>query len=200
MTHDIIDSSPSSIHSLPSSFDASAHLSEETHNASWSAPIGVLMSIGMSAVFGFFLIIALLFSIQDFKNTIQSDVGQPVVQILVDIFGNTAAIILMVLVIVCVWHCGLFSMTSNSRMMYGFSRDRGNSLYPFKASSVNFSQVFLGSLTRLMRASNPQSAPSGSPPHSPSSWHSHLLAQQSLSRPQPPSPRSDCIFLTDYPS
>lgn len=27
--------------------------------------------------------------------------------------------------IVCVWHCGLFSMTSNSRMMFAFSRDGG---------------------------------------------------------------------------
>ncbi|MCJ1466956.1 hypothetical protein MMC07_005578 [Pseudocyphellaria aurata] len=103
-------------------FDASAHLSEETLNASWSAPLGVLMSISVSALFGFFLIISLLFSVQNFDTTVDSEVGQPVVQILIDIFGNNGAIVLMVLVIVCVWHCGLFSMTSNSRMMYGFSR------------------------------------------------------------------------------
>ena len=30
-------------------FDASAHLSEETHNAAWNAPLGVLMSVGLSA-------------------------------------------------------------------------------------------------------------------------------------------------------
>ncbi|KAL8725615.1 MAG: hypothetical protein Q9166_007250 [cf. Caloplaca sp. 2 TL-2023] len=39
-------------------FDASAHLSEETRNASWSAPLGVLMSIGVSALFGFFVILS----------------------------------------------------------------------------------------------------------------------------------------------
>lgn len=32
---------------------------------------------------------------------------------------------LMTLIMVCVYHCGLFSMTSNSRMMFGFSRDGG---------------------------------------------------------------------------
>lgn len=111
------------------SFDASAHLSEETINASWSAPLGVLMSIGVSAIFGFFLIISLLFSIQNFDATVKSEVGQPVVQILIDIFGDSGAIVLMVLVMICVWHCGLFSMTSNSRMMYAFSRDRGKHLY-----------------------------------------------------------------------
>lgn len=106
-------------------FDASAHLSEETRNASWSAPLGVLTSIGVSSLFGFFLILSLLFSIQDFQGTVSSKIGQPVVQILIDIFGNKGAIALMTLVMVCIWHCGLFSMTSNSRMMFGFSRDGG---------------------------------------------------------------------------
>lgn len=104
-------------------FDASAHLSEETQNAAWSAPIGVMMSIGCSAVFGFFLIVSLLFSIQDFETTVDSKYAQPVLQILLDVFGETGATVLFALVIMCVWHCGLFSMTSNSRMMFSFSRD-----------------------------------------------------------------------------
>ena len=83
------------------------------------------MSVGISAVFGFFLILSLLFSIQDFDGTVDSDVGQPVIQILVDIFGTKGAIALTTLIIVCVWHCGLFSLTSNSRMMFGFARDGG---------------------------------------------------------------------------
>jgi amino acid transporter len=104
-------------------FDASAHLSEETRNASRSAPIGVIMSVAVSAVFGFFLMLCLLFSIQDFQATLGSDYGQPVVQIFVDVFGKSGAIAAMTLVIICVWHCGLFSLTSNSRMMFAFSRD-----------------------------------------------------------------------------
>ena len=112
-------------------FDASAHLSEETRQASWSAPIGVLTSVGMSALFGFFLVLCLLFSIQDFEGTIGSDYEQPVLQILLDIFGEDGAIVLFTLVIICVWHCGLFSLTSNSRMMFGFARDHG--LPPFFA-------------------------------------------------------------------
>lgn len=105
-------------------FDASAHLSEETKNASKSAPIGVLMSISVSAVFGFFYLLCLLFSIQNFDDTVNSAFEQPVLQILVDIFGDDGAVVLMTLIIVCVWHCGLFSLTSNSRMMFAFSRDR----------------------------------------------------------------------------
>ena len=85
--------------------------------------MGVLMSIGVSAVFGWFLIVCLLFSIQDFQGTIGSKYGQPVLQIMLDVFGETGATVLFSLIILCVWHCGLFSVTSNSRMMFAFSRD-----------------------------------------------------------------------------
>lgn len=106
-------------------FDASAHMSEETRNASWSAPIGVISSVGFSALFGFMVLMSLLFSVQDFERTLASPYGQPVLQILVDVFGEDSAIALFTLILVCVWTCGLFSLTSNSRMMFAFSRDGG---------------------------------------------------------------------------
>jgi amino acid transporter len=105
-------------------FDASAHLSEETQNASKSAPVGVITSIAVSFAFGWFYMLCLLFSIQDFDNTVSSPYGQPVIQIFVDVFGKDGAVVAMSLVMICVWHCGLFSLTSNSRMMFAFSRDR----------------------------------------------------------------------------
>ncbi|KAK3369828.1 amino acid/polyamine transporter I [Podospora didyma] len=106
-------------------FDASAHLSEETRNASWSAPIGVISSVGFSAFFGFFVMMAYLFSIQDFDKVLDSDYKQPVLQILVDAVGEDGALVLFSLIMICIWHCGLFSMTSNSRMMFAFARDSG---------------------------------------------------------------------------
>ncbi|KAI0454947.1 amino acid/polyamine transporter I [Xylaria acuta] len=110
-------------------FDASAHLSEETRKASWSAPIGVVSSVGFSALFGLLVLLSLLFSIQDFQATLSSKYGQPVLQILIDVFGEDGALVLFSLIILCVWHCGLFSMTSNSRMMFAFARDGG--IHPF---------------------------------------------------------------------
>jgi len=106
-------------------FDASAHLSEETRKASWSAPIGVISSVGFSSLFGLFVLLSFLFSIQDFDSTVTSSVGQPVLQIFIDVFGDDGAVVLMCLVMICVWNCGLFSMTSNSRMMFAFARDGG---------------------------------------------------------------------------
>lgn len=79
-------------------FDASAHLSEETKKASWSAPIGVVSSVGFSAVFGFFVLMALLFSIQDLGTVVNSQYGQPVLQILVDAAGEDGALALFALI------------------------------------------------------------------------------------------------------
>ena len=133
------------------------------------------MSISVSAIFGFFLLISLLFSIQDFEATVGSDIGQPVAQILIDVFGNSGAIALMTLVIVCVWHCGLFSLTSNSRMMYAFSRDKGMSSLSVNYAKANpASQASHHFSTRLTRASGRPSVPSGSEQFYHFFWHSLL--------------------------
>ncbi len=80
----------------PTGFDASAHLSEETRNASWSAPIGVVSSVGFSALFGFFVLMAFLFSVQDYPTTLSS--GQPVLRILIDVAGEDGALVMFSLI------------------------------------------------------------------------------------------------------
>ncbi|KAJ7641715.1 APC amino acid permease [Roridomyces roridus] len=104
-------------------FDASAHMTEETKNAAMAGSIGIVMAIGVSAVLGWFLLLGLLFCIQDLDTTLSSPTGQPVAQILLDSVGENGAIVLMVIIIGAMFFCGTFSITSNSRMMYAFSRD-----------------------------------------------------------------------------
>lgn len=71
-------------------------MTEETRNAAMSGSIGIVMAIGVSAVLGWFLILGLLFSIQDLDATIGSATGQPVAQIFLDTVGEKGAIVLMV--------------------------------------------------------------------------------------------------------
>jgi amino acid transporter len=85
----------------------------------------VISSVGFSAIFGWFVILSFLFSIQSLDSVLAPAYGQPVLQIFVDIAGEDGALVLFTLIMVCVWHCGLFSMTSNSRMMFAFARDGG---------------------------------------------------------------------------
>jgi hypothetical protein len=71
-------------------------MTEETRNAAMSGSIGIVMSIGVSAILGWFLILGLLFSIQDYETTVASSTGQPVTQIFLDTVGERGTIVLMV--------------------------------------------------------------------------------------------------------
>jgi amino acid transporter len=71
-------------------------MTEETHNAAMAGPIGIITAIGVSAILGWFLILSLLFSIQDYGTTVASPTGQPVTQIFLDTVGKNGAIVLMV--------------------------------------------------------------------------------------------------------
>ena len=93
-------------------YDASAHLCEETRSAVKSAPLGLILSIAGSAVLGFLMLLALLFSVQDFDH-VKND-PLPVLRILTDACGKNGGLVLMVLMLLCVWHCGLFSLVSFS--------------------------------------------------------------------------------------
>ena len=71
-----------------------------------SGSIGIVMAIGVSALLGWFLILGLLFSIQDLDTTVASPTGQPVTQIFLDTVGEKGAIVLMVIVIGAMYFCG----------------------------------------------------------------------------------------------
>ena len=71
-------------------------MTEETHNAAMSGSLGIIMAIGVSAVLGWFLILGLLFSMQDYDATIGTSTGEPVAQIFLDTVGEKGAIVLMV--------------------------------------------------------------------------------------------------------
>jgi amino acid transporter len=102
--------------------DSSAHLAEETVRASWNAPIGLITSVLSCALLGLFFILSMLFSIQDFDKVLQAD--QPVIEIVVSLFGKDGTIILFMILLSCGWNSGLFTMTSNSRLIFAFSRDK----------------------------------------------------------------------------
>lgn len=53
-----------------------------------------------------YLILGLLFAIQDYDSTVGASTGQPVAQIFLDTVGEKGAIVLMVIVIGCMFMCG----------------------------------------------------------------------------------------------
>jgi amino acid permease (GABA permease) len=104
-------------------YDASAHVAEETHDAANAAPRGIVMSVVVSVIAGFFLLTAITWAIQDYDGARTTDLGLPPAQIFIDAAGNNLGAFLLFICMVAQWFCGMASVTANSRMTYAFSRD-----------------------------------------------------------------------------
>jgi len=118
-------------------FDASAHMSEETHDADTSSPRGIVWSVVISVIFGFILLVAMnvgitpekIFTgtdgtmVDGYTHALQSPTGVPPVQIWIDAVGQTLGMLVLLVVMGAQFYCGMSSVTANSRMIYAFSRD-----------------------------------------------------------------------------
>jgi amino acid permease (GABA permease) len=104
-------------------YDASAHMTEETHTAARSGPRGIVMSIVVSLVAGWILLIGVTFAIQNYHGELGSSTGVPPAQIFIDAVGVTGGKLLLLIAIGAQLFCGMSSVTANSRMIYAFSRD-----------------------------------------------------------------------------
>jgi amino acid transporter len=103
-------------------YDASAHMSEETRLASRAAAWGMVMSVVVSVVFGFVLLVAVTFAVPDVQGTLDA-LGNAVVYIWTESLGSAWAEFLLLIAVVGQFFCGTASVTSASRMLFAFSRD-----------------------------------------------------------------------------
>jgi amino acid permease (GABA permease) len=104
-------------------YDASAHMTEETHDASRSGPRGIVSSIVVSLFAGWILLIGITFAIQHYEPERLSATGVPPAQIFIDAAGSAVGKLLLLIAIGAQLFCGMSSVTANSRMIYAFSRD-----------------------------------------------------------------------------
>jgi amino acid permease (GABA permease) len=106
-------------------YDASAHMTEETHKAATAGPRGIVMSIVVSLFAGWLLLIGITFAIQHYaaEASATSLTGVPPAQIFIDSLGLTGGKLLLLIAIGAQLFCGMSSVTANSRMIYAFSRD-----------------------------------------------------------------------------
>lgn len=114
-------------------YDASAHASEETHDAAVNAPKGILTAVVASAIAGWLLILGVTLAIPSLPAAVAAP--NAFLFVLEQSLGGLGT----ALVWVCVgamWFCGLASVTSNSRMLWAFARDGG---LPFSAQLAKVS-------------------------------------------------------------
>ncbi|HZR39524.1 MAG TPA: amino acid permease [Ktedonobacteraceae bacterium] len=102
-------------------YDASAHMTEETIGAATRAPWGVVMSVVVSAFAGYALLMGLIAAVPNLGTA--GTAINPVIYILETRLGFVLGTILFAVIFGAQFFCGMSSITSNSRMIYAFSRD-----------------------------------------------------------------------------
>jgi amino acid transporter len=103
-------------------YDASAHLSEETKSAAGAAAKGIWQSIFYSAIGGWILLLSFLFAVQNEGGVTKGGGGVSVIftQALSSKWAGTVLLIATAGQFFCTFAC----LTSTTRMLYAFSRDR----------------------------------------------------------------------------
>jgi amino acid transporter len=102
-------------------YDASAHMSEETVGAATRAPWGVITAVVVSAVAGYAVLLGLSAAVPDLGAA--GSYINPVLYILESRLGFVLGTVFFLIAVGAQFFCGMSSVTTNSRMIYAFSRD-----------------------------------------------------------------------------
>jgi amino acid transporter len=102
-------------------YDASAHLSEETHGAANTAAKGIWQSIAYSAIGGWVLLLTFLFAVQDEAGVTKG--GGAVATIFSQALSSRWAGVILLISTAGQFFCTTACMTSTTRMLFAFSRD-----------------------------------------------------------------------------
>ena len=104
-------------------YDASAHVAEETVMARLNSAWGVFLSVAVSAVVGYIVLMAFTLNIPDIAATAADP--YPVLYIAYQGLTTFFADLVAIIVFGGMWLCGLSTVTSMSRMFFAFARDDG---------------------------------------------------------------------------
>ena len=110
-------------------YDASAHVAEETVMARLNSAWGIFLSVAVSAVVGYIVLMAFTLNIPDIAATANDP--YPVLYIAYQGLSTYLANVVAIVVFGGMWLCGLTTVTSMSRMFFAFARDDG---MPFSAA------------------------------------------------------------------
>ncbi|MBI4867995.1 MAG: amino acid permease [Candidatus Wallbacteria bacterium] len=104
-------------------YDASAHTAEETVDAANKVPWGMVMAVVVSGVFGYLMLVAVTLSVRDPRQALAS--GGAVIHVMRQGLPEWLSLVLLGIISLAQYSCGLATVTSLSRMIYAFARDGG---------------------------------------------------------------------------
>lgn len=104
-------------------YDATAHMSEELHNASLSAPIAIVQAIVVSWLFGWLLNVAFGFGASDREGLLASPLGNPAAQVFLNAGGRAGGLGMWFWVVLVQLFTGFSAMLSDTRTCFALARD-----------------------------------------------------------------------------
>lgn len=117
-------------------YEASAHVSEETKDASRAAPRGIILSVVISGLAGYVLLIVATLAIPNLQRLTSTPADTEFAALLTAALGERLGAAMTWLCVGAMWFCGLASVTSASRMVFAFARD-GGTPYSKQLSAVS---------------------------------------------------------------
>ena len=106
-------------------YDASAHMAEETKSARMNSAWGIVLSVAVSAVVGYAMLMVLTWSIPNGDVAATANDPYPVLYVVRNNLAPAAANAIAIVIGGAMWLCGVASVTSMGRMWYAFARDDG---------------------------------------------------------------------------
>ncbi|KJX99138.1 amino acid permease like protein [Zymoseptoria brevis] len=112
--------------------DSAVHLAEELKDASYILPRAIFTASIINYCLGLITIITFMFAIDDLPALLDSKTGQPWAQLIWNITGSKAATIVLILVMMVMYFfCAVNQVTTSSRQVWSFARDKGLPFHQF---------------------------------------------------------------------
>jgi amino acid transporter len=102
-------------------FEAASNLAEETDNARKVIPASMTRAVALSGVMGLILLLGASFAISDMEATAKS--SAPIAFLVEQNLGTIAAKILLFVVCISIFACGMINLMTNTRLIYAMARD-----------------------------------------------------------------------------
>jgi len=104
-------------------YDSACHISEETANAARAAPLAILVSVAVTSVLGWLLLISTSFAIPSVSDIVGTTLPLPLGQVFLNVLGKRGMLTIWSLIIVTQYVTGAAQVVDASRVVFAFARD-----------------------------------------------------------------------------
>jgi amino acid transporter len=102
-------------------FESAANLAEETHDPERVVPRAMVQAVFASGVLGFLFLLAVTLAAGDPVALAES--GTPIADVIENTLGSAVATLLLIMVVLAIFACGLVIMITGVRVIWAMSRD-----------------------------------------------------------------------------